>query len=120
MPGAQGGNNNTYCHDSHLNYLDWDACAEDASGFARFVRHLVNFRCRFVGAALVHEPTHMCGTSCCFAAIGIGLQSLARTRCFAAPSSLSSVRWSLPAGIPKFTPTLSSTSGFVADMMRLL
>ena len=68
MPGAQGGNNNTYCHDSHLNYLDWDACAEDASGFARFVRHLVNFRCRFVGTALVHEPTHMCGISCRFAA----------------------------------------------------
>ena len=41
----QGGNNNTYCHDSPLNYLDWGACAEDASGFARFVRHMVHLRC---------------------------------------------------------------------------
>ena len=43
--GVQGGNNNTYCHDSPLNYLDWETCEEDASGFARFVRHLVHFRC---------------------------------------------------------------------------
>ena len=40
----QGGNNNTYCHDSPLNWFDWTQAEEDASGFARFFRLLVNLR----------------------------------------------------------------------------
>ena len=42
---AQGGNNNTYCHDSELNWFNWGQAAQDESGYARFFRHLVNFRC---------------------------------------------------------------------------
>ena len=42
---VQGGNNNTYCHDSELNWFNWDQAARDESGYARFFRHLVNFRC---------------------------------------------------------------------------
>jgi isoamylase len=41
---TKGGNNNTYCHDSPLNWLDWGALGADADGFARFMRRLINFR----------------------------------------------------------------------------
>lgn len=41
---VQGGNNNTYCHDSPLNWFDWDQAASDAKGFARYFQCLVNFR----------------------------------------------------------------------------
>jgi len=44
----QGGNNNTYCHDSPLNWFNWTQAEEDASGFARFFRLLVNLRCALV------------------------------------------------------------------------
>ena len=40
----QGGNNNTYCHDSELNWFNWEQAAQDNSGYARFFRHLINFR----------------------------------------------------------------------------
>jgi pullulanase/glycogen debranching enzyme len=40
----QGGNNNTYCHDSPLNWFNWTQAEEDKSGFARFFRLLVNLR----------------------------------------------------------------------------
>lgn len=48
---AQGGNNNTYCHDSELNWFNWEQAAQDESGYARFFRHLINFRyatCHFL------------------------------------------------------------------------
>eukprot|EP00884_Botryococcus_braunii_P015679 jgi/Botrbrau1/2795/Bobra.0125s0007.1 len=38
------GNNNTYCHDSYLNWFNWDAMEHDGSGYSRFVRLLVHFR----------------------------------------------------------------------------
>ncbi|GIL64820.1 hypothetical protein Vafri_18680 [Volvox africanus] len=41
---SKGGNNNTYCHDSDLNYVRWDQLAADPSGFHRFIRLLINFR----------------------------------------------------------------------------
>ncbi len=41
----QGGNNNTYCHDSPLNWFDWEKAAADTKGFARYFQCLVNFRC---------------------------------------------------------------------------
>jgi isoamylase len=44
MGHTKRGNNNTYCHDSELNYLDWSAAESDDQGFARFVRRLVHFR----------------------------------------------------------------------------
>ena len=41
----QGGNNNTYCHDSPLNWFNWDQAAADTKGFARYFQCLVHFRC---------------------------------------------------------------------------
>lgn len=41
---TKGGNNNTYCHDSELNYLDWEAVETDAEGLVRFVRHMIALR----------------------------------------------------------------------------
>lgn len=41
---SKGGNNNTYCHDSPLNWLDWDAVREDEHGLLRFTRHMVALR----------------------------------------------------------------------------
>lgn len=40
----QGGNNNTYCHDSDLNWFNWKQAAEDNTGYARFFQHLIHFR----------------------------------------------------------------------------
>ena len=41
---SKGGNNNTYCHDSGLNYFDWAAAQAEASGLVRFTAALVAFR----------------------------------------------------------------------------
>jgi glycogen operon protein len=40
---SQGGNNNAYCHDSELSWVDWGLAAEHAD-LLRFVRNLVAFR----------------------------------------------------------------------------
>ena len=40
---SKGGNNNSYCHDSALNWFDWDALRTHAALF-RFTRHLIAFR----------------------------------------------------------------------------
>jgi len=40
---SKGGNNNSYCHDSPLNYFDWQS-AQTKSGLLRFVRNLIQFR----------------------------------------------------------------------------
>lgn len=41
---SKGGNNNTYCHDSPLNYFDWEAARKDTDGLLRFTRHMIAFR----------------------------------------------------------------------------
>lgn len=41
---SKSGNNNTYCHDSPLNWVDWQQVARDEQGFARFMRGLIAFR----------------------------------------------------------------------------
>lgn len=41
---TKNGNNNTYCHDSPVNWLDWDAAKADSDGFARFSRLMVKLR----------------------------------------------------------------------------
>ena len=41
---SKGGNNNTYCHDSPLNYLDWGQAAADEAGLLRFTRHMIALR----------------------------------------------------------------------------
>ncbi|KAK9843453.1 hypothetical protein WJX81_003335 [Elliptochloris bilobata] len=43
---SKGGNNNTYCHDSPLNWFNWDLASDESNGFARFFRALVRFRQR--------------------------------------------------------------------------
>ncbi len=40
---SKGGNNNSYCHDSAINYFDWERLHTDRSLF-RFVQHLIQFR----------------------------------------------------------------------------
>lgn len=42
---SKGGNNNTYCHDSPLNFLDWEKALEDDAGLLRFTRHMIGLRC---------------------------------------------------------------------------
>lgn len=44
---SKGGNNNTYCHDSSLNYLDWDAARADEDGMLRFTKSMISLRQRF-------------------------------------------------------------------------
>jgi isoamylase len=41
------GNNNTYCHDSKLNYFDWDAARNDKDGLLRFTKAMIALRKRF-------------------------------------------------------------------------
>jgi glycogen operon protein len=41
---TQQGNNNTYCHDDELNWLDWRAVSEDDQRFCDFVRMLIRLR----------------------------------------------------------------------------
>jgi isoamylase len=40
---SQNGNNNTYCHDSELNWLDWNLLDQNADLF-RFFKHCIAFR----------------------------------------------------------------------------
>ena len=40
---SKGGNNNSYCHDSHINYFDWDRLSSEKTLFD-FVRHLIQLR----------------------------------------------------------------------------
>ncbi len=40
---SKGGNNNSYCHDSAINYFDWGQLGENAALF-EFVRDLIRFR----------------------------------------------------------------------------
>lgn len=41
---SKSGNNNTYCHDSKMNYFDWDSAASDSDGLIRFTRHMIGLR----------------------------------------------------------------------------
>jgi isoamylase len=43
MGRSQEGNNNTYCHDSELNWLDWNLLRVNAA-FFRFVKNCIAFR----------------------------------------------------------------------------
>lgn len=44
---TKNGNNNTYCHDSKLNYFDWNAAREDKDGMLRFTKAMISIRKRF-------------------------------------------------------------------------
>ncbi len=41
---TQGGNNNAYCQDNEIGWIDWPGVDEEAMHFQRFVRRLVRFR----------------------------------------------------------------------------
>lgn len=43
MGRTQYGNNNTYCHDNELNWLNWELMEKNEDLFA-FARHIINFR----------------------------------------------------------------------------
>ena len=38
------GNNNTYCHDNELNYVNWERTHFDEQGLRRFWSHLIKLR----------------------------------------------------------------------------
>ena len=44
---SKSGNNNTYCHDSKLNYLDWNEARTDKNGMLRFTKAMISLRKRF-------------------------------------------------------------------------
>lgn len=41
---TKGGNNNTYCHDTELNWFDWDHMTRNSQGYGRFWKSLIKFR----------------------------------------------------------------------------
>jgi glycogen operon protein len=41
---SQGGNNNAYCQDNEINWLDWKDISEEEQEFMDFVRRLINLR----------------------------------------------------------------------------
>ena len=41
---TKSGNNNTYCHDSHLNWCDWAQAEKDEQGLLRCVRGMIKLR----------------------------------------------------------------------------
>jgi isoamylase len=54
---TKGGNNNTYCHDSALNWFDWGTSAADKDGLQRFVAALSAFRASRPSLRLRAHPT---------------------------------------------------------------
>ncbi|KAJ3046316.1 hypothetical protein HDV00_000130 [Rhizophlyctis rosea] len=44
---TQGGNNNTYCQDNEINWLDWEGITEEGKLQAEFVRRLIVLRHKF-------------------------------------------------------------------------
>ena len=41
---SQGGNNNTYCQDSEIGWIDWGARDEEAEALLAFTRRLIALR----------------------------------------------------------------------------
>jgi isoamylase len=44
---TQNGNNNAYCQDNEIGWVDWESTGEDGRALARFVRRLIALRQRF-------------------------------------------------------------------------
>lgn len=59
---TKGGNNNTYCHDTELNWFDWDHMTRNSQGYGRFWKSLIKFRCVGRLACLTerHTRAYMC------------------------------------------------------------
>ena len=41
---SQGGNNNAYCHDNEISWIDWQAISDEDKAFGNFVRRLIKLR----------------------------------------------------------------------------
>jgi isoamylase len=41
---TQGGNNNAYCHDDEISWLDWDGIDDEGRALIEFTRHLIALR----------------------------------------------------------------------------
>ncbi|KAJ3676835.1 hypothetical protein LUZ60_002559 [Juncus effusus] len=54
---TKGGNNNSYCHDNHINYFRWDKKNEQSSDFYRFCCLMTKFRKEFECLRLDEFPT---------------------------------------------------------------
>ncbi|KAG6627799.1 hypothetical protein I3843_15G132000 [Carya illinoinensis] len=54
---TKGGNNNTYCHDSYVNYMRWDKKEESLTDFFRFCCHMTKFRRECESLGLDDFPT---------------------------------------------------------------
>ncbi|XP_006850946.2 isoamylase 1, chloroplastic [Amborella trichopoda] len=54
---TKGGNNNTYCHDSYINYFRWDKKEDASSDFFRFCRLMTKFRRECESLGLDDFPT---------------------------------------------------------------
>jgi len=56
---TKNGNNNTYCHDNHLNYIDWDQALDPLSGdgLKRFCSEMAEFRAQHGAFRLPDFPT---------------------------------------------------------------
>ncbi|XP_078443501.1 isoamylase 1 [Wolffia australiana] len=54
---SKGGNNNTYCHDNHLNYFRWDQKEEASEDWFRFCRLMTQFRRQCESLGLDEFPT---------------------------------------------------------------
>jgi isoamylase len=44
---TQQGNNNAYCQDSEISWVDWEAINEDGLALTKFVRHVIALRLRY-------------------------------------------------------------------------
>lgn len=44
MGRSQGGNNNAYCQDSEISWIDWEGISEEDRRFFAFVRHMITTR----------------------------------------------------------------------------
>jgi isoamylase len=55
---TKGGNNNTYCHDNALNWVDWDAAKDPVknAGLSRFARLMRQFKARQPALRLMDFP----------------------------------------------------------------
>ena len=56
---TKNGNNNTYCHDNYLNYIDWDQALDPLSGdgLKRFCSEMAQFRAQHGAFRLPDFPT---------------------------------------------------------------
>jgi glycogen operon protein len=55
---SQGGNNNAYCQDNEISWVNWDRIGDDDQEFCRFVQRLLHIR---HSRPLLHQPRFLHG-----------------------------------------------------------